>query len=74
MILYDMWQQIFDQFLNIPNCDELPKWSEVNRRMEEQLSIAVATEFGQEWKKAIERFNGFVYYRFVNNFFFMSGI
>ena len=60
MALYDLWQYILGQFLNIPNCKELPKWAEMNRQMEEGLKTAVETELGLEWKKAVERFNAFM--------------
>ncbi|KAL3083349.1 hypothetical protein niasHS_011151 [Heterodera schachtii] len=59
MALYDVWTQLFDQYLNIPNCKQLPKWLNTLDQMESRLAEAVKTE-PLEWKRAIERFNEFV--------------
>uniref|UniRef100_A0A914HJC5 Protein kinase domain-containing protein n=1 Tax=Globodera rostochiensis TaxID=31243 RepID=A0A914HJC5_GLORO len=58
MALHDLWTQLFEQFLNIPDCKQLPKWSSALRRMEDRLTEAVKVE-PLEWKKALERFNAF---------------
>uniref|UniRef100_A0A914HAI6 Protein kinase domain-containing protein n=1 Tax=Globodera rostochiensis TaxID=31243 RepID=A0A914HAI6_GLORO len=58
MALYDLWTQLFEQFLNIPDCKQLPKWSSALRCMEDRLTEAVKVE-PLEWKKALERFNAF---------------
>ena len=60
MALYDLWNQIFEEFLNIPDCKNLPNWTNVNRRMEQRLKTAVTNGMGLEWKKSLERFNTFM--------------
>lgn len=59
MALYELWTELFDEFLNIPNCKELPDWADVNRRMMRELKNAVM-EMRLEWKKALERFNAYM--------------
>uniref|UniRef100_A0A183BW57 Protein kinase domain-containing protein n=1 Tax=Globodera pallida TaxID=36090 RepID=A0A183BW57_GLOPA len=58
MALHDLWTQLFEQFLNIPDCKQLPKWSNALRCMEDRLTEAVKVD-PLEWKKALERFNAF---------------
>lgn len=54
-----MWLDIFEKFLNIPNCNSLPAWSKINVFMEDQLKREVK-EQPTEWKKAVERLNTYI--------------
>ncbi|KAI1700202.1 protein kinase domain-containing protein [Ditylenchus destructor] len=59
MALRSMWLDMFDDFLNIKDCESLPDWKLTNNFMQDQLKTAIVAE-PAEWKKAAERFNNYV--------------
>lgn len=50
-----MWFELFDDFLNIPDCGSLPAWSRINAFIGEQLRAAVESD-PLEWRRALERY------------------
>lgn len=59
LILRHAWESIFEEFLNIPNCQSMPKWDKAVQELEKALKSAVEIdEFA--WKKGLERFNLFL--------------
>uniref|UniRef100_A0A915DFN7 Protein kinase domain-containing protein n=1 Tax=Ditylenchus dipsaci TaxID=166011 RepID=A0A915DFN7_9BILA len=59
LAMRSMWLDIFDSFLNIPDCKSLPSWPRFNSFIEEQLKSSIEAE-PLEWKKGVERFNNYV--------------
>lgn len=65
MALYDLWSKIFEEFLNIPDCKNLPNWKDANQRMEQRLKTTISNEMELEWKKSLERYNTFMKQRLI---------
>jgi hypothetical protein len=56
MATSSVWTDIFDKFLNIPSCKEIPSWDPVLKTLRNEL-VKLAESDVPSWKNALRTLN-----------------
>lgn len=56
MVTSAIWTELFDKFLNIPSCKEIPSWDSNLRTLKQEL-LNVTQSDASTWKNALKTLN-----------------